>query len=140
MPAAIIDRLRAEFDATTILTGADIGARYHTDMAGVAVDLPVAVVRPRTTEDVSRILKLCHAARVPVTTQGGMTGLVRATMPASISLPRAVEVSSQIEKTLREFPEVDRAAFFALPDAQPKLHPAEVPLLERLRALIDDSP
>jgi len=33
--------------------------------------------------------------------------LVRATMPASISLPRAIEVSSQIEKTLREFPEVE---------------------------------
>src|SRR5204862_7007812 len=32
--------------------------------------------------------------------------LVRATMPASISLPRAIEVSSQIEKTLRQFPEV----------------------------------
>jgi cobalt-zinc-cadmium resistance protein CzcA len=33
--------------------------------------------------------------------------LVRATMPASISLPRAIEISSQIEKTLREFPEVE---------------------------------
>jgi predicted NUDIX family NTP pyrophosphohydrolase len=37
---------------------------------------------------------------------------------------------------VREFPEVDRAAFFALPDAQPKLHQAELPLLERLRALL----
>src|SRR5204862_8161950 len=33
--------------------------------------------------------------------------LVRATMPASISLTRAIEISSQIEKTLREFPEVE---------------------------------
>src|ERR1700755_2433468 len=33
--------------------------------------------------------------------------LVRATMPASISLSRAIEVSSQIEKTLKEFPEVE---------------------------------
>jgi cobalt-zinc-cadmium resistance protein CzcA len=33
--------------------------------------------------------------------------LVRATMPASISLTRAIEVSSQIEKSLREFPEVE---------------------------------
>src|SRR5439155_7077900 len=32
---------------------------------------------------------------------------VRAIMPASISLSRAVEVSSQIEKTLHEFPEVE---------------------------------
>src|SRR6185436_11014303 len=33
--------------------------------------------------------------------------LVRATMPASISLSRAIEISSTIEKTLREFPEVE---------------------------------
>ena len=33
--------------------------------------------------------------------------LVRATMPASISLPRAIDISSQIEKTLRQFPEVE---------------------------------
>ena len=37
---------------------------------------------------------------------------------------------------MREFPELDRAAFFALADAAPKLHSAELPLLERLRALL----
>ena len=37
---------------------------------------------------------------------------------------------------MREFPEIDRAAFFALADAEPKLHPAEQPFLERLRALL----
>jgi cobalt-zinc-cadmium resistance protein CzcA len=33
--------------------------------------------------------------------------LVRATMPASISLSRAIEVSTDIERSLREFPEVE---------------------------------
>jgi cobalt-zinc-cadmium resistance protein CzcA len=33
--------------------------------------------------------------------------LVRATMPASISLSRATEISAQIEKQLKEFPEVE---------------------------------
>src|SRR6201995_4848570 len=33
--------------------------------------------------------------------------LVRATMPASISLSRAIEISSQIERTLKGFPEVE---------------------------------
>src|SRR5437763_1602319 len=42
---------------------------------------------------------------LPTIDEGNM--LVRATMPASISLSRAIEVSSQIEKTLREFPEVE---------------------------------
>src|SRR5947207_10376534 len=41
---------------------------------------------------------------LPTIDEGNM--LVRATMPASISLSRAAEVSSQIEKTLRQFPEV----------------------------------
>ncbi|PWT94853.1 MAG: CusA/CzcA family heavy metal efflux RND transporter [Blastocatellia bacterium] len=42
---------------------------------------------------------------LPTIDEGNM--LVRATMPASISLSRAIEISAQIEKTLREFPEVE---------------------------------
>ncbi len=42
---------------------------------------------------------------LPTIDEGNM--LVRATMPASISLTRAMEVSTQIEKALREFPEVE---------------------------------
>src|SRR5947207_5168565 len=42
---------------------------------------------------------------MPTIDEGNM--LVLATMPASISLTRAIEISSQIEKTLREFPEVE---------------------------------
>ena len=42
---------------------------------------------------------------LPTIDEGNM--LVRATMPASISLSRAIDVSSQIEKSLREFPEVE---------------------------------
>ena len=42
---------------------------------------------------------------LPTIDEGNM--LVRATMPASISLTRAIDVSTQIEKTLREFPEVE---------------------------------
>jgi FAD/FMN-containing dehydrogenase len=57
---AIIGELRAAFDATTVLTGADIDARYYTDMAGVPVVPPPAVMRPRTTEDVSQFLAICH--------------------------------------------------------------------------------
>jgi FAD/FMN-containing dehydrogenase len=95
---AIVDDLRAAFDATTVLTGADIGARYHTDMAGVAVTPPLAVMRPRSTDDVSKFLKLCHRARVPVTTQGGMTGLVGATMPLPGEIVLSMERMTAIEE------------------------------------------
>src|SRR5262245_4729220 len=96
--AAIIDELRSVFDATTVLTGTDIDARYHTDMAGVPVAPPIAVMRPHSTEDVSTFLRLCHLARVPVTTQGGMTGLVRATMPQRGEIVLSMERMNAIEE------------------------------------------
>jgi predicted NUDIX family NTP pyrophosphohydrolase len=37
---------------------------------------------------------------------------------------------------MRQFPEVDRAAFFSLSDAEQKLHQAELPFLERLGRLV----
>ena len=98
MQAAIIDDLRAAFDAATVLSGADIDARYHTDMAGIPVAPPLAVVRPRTTEEVSQFLRLCHQAHVPVTTQGGMTGLVRATMPMPGEIVLSTERMNAIEE------------------------------------------
>jgi predicted NUDIX family NTP pyrophosphohydrolase len=39
---------------------------------------------------------------------------------------------------IREVPEVDRAGFFSLQAAAVKLHAAELPFLERLRALIPE--
>ena len=42
---------------------------------------------------------------LPTIDEGNL--LVRATMPASISLTRAIEISAQIEKSLKEFPEVE---------------------------------
>ena len=98
MVTTVIDDLRATFDPTTVLTGADIDARYHTDMSGVPVPPPLAVMRPRTTADVSQFLKICHTARVPVTTQGGMTGLVRATMPQAGEIVLSMERMNAIEE------------------------------------------
>ena len=42
---------------------------------------------------------------LPTIDEGNL--LVRATLPASISLTRAVEISTQIEKSFKEFPEVE---------------------------------
>ena len=38
----------------------------------------------------------------------------------------------------REFPEVDRARYFTLQEALVKMHPAELPLLERLLRLLSE--
>jgi FAD/FMN-containing dehydrogenase len=55
-------------------------------------------MRPRSTEDVAKFLRLCHLARVAVTTQGGMTGLVRATMPQAGEIVLSMERMNAIEE------------------------------------------
>jgi glycolate oxidase len=43
--------------------------------------LPEVVVKPRTTEEISEIMKLCNELRIPVTPRGAGTGLSGAALP-----------------------------------------------------------
>ena len=67
MSEDFIDELRNALDKGAVLSGSDIDARYHHDLAGHPAPKPRAVVRPRTTEDVSALLRLCHREGIPVT-------------------------------------------------------------------------
>ncbi len=81
-----------------VLRGDAIGPRYLTDWTRVHRGTPRAVVRPRSTADVSRILKICHTAGQAVVPQGGMTGLAGGAIPSSgdvcLSLERMCGVES----------------------------------------------
>ena len=39
------------------------------------------VVRPATTEQVAQVVRICHDARIPITPQGGNTGMVGGAVP-----------------------------------------------------------
>lgn len=41
---------------------------------------------------------------------------------------------------VRQFPEIDRARFFKLPEARRKIKPTQAPLLDRLKAALDQKP
>src|SRR3974390_3097553 len=58
-----------------VLAGADDLAPYAKDWTRDLVAVPSAVVRPRTTEEVARVLALCNDRAIPVTPQGGRTGM-----------------------------------------------------------------
>lgn len=98
MADGFIGELRDVFDRTSVLAGGDIDARYFHDMAGKPVPKPRAVVRPKTTEEVSKLLKLCHREKVPVTTQGGMTGLVRGALPNADEVVLSMELMNRVEE------------------------------------------
>ncbi len=58
-----------------LLAAADAVAPYAKDWTRDLVAVPSAVARPRTTEEVSRLLAFCNERAIPVTPQGGRTGM-----------------------------------------------------------------
>lgn len=61
--------------------GDDIELKNYQDLMEDRAIRPPLLLRPASTEEVSAILALCHAARQPVAPQGGMTGLVSGAAP-----------------------------------------------------------
>jgi FAD/FMN-containing dehydrogenase len=55
--------------------------RYHRDWLGLQSHPPLGGARPETTEQVSAVMRLAHAAGVPVTPQGGNTSLCAGAVP-----------------------------------------------------------
>ena len=71
---AFVDALGG--DATRVLTRAEDVKKYSVDWMGKYVGASAVVVLPRTTEEVSKVMRHCHARRIAVVPQGGNTGLV----------------------------------------------------------------
>ncbi|MGI3171093.1 FAD-binding oxidoreductase [Pseudooceanicola sp. C21-150M6] len=93
----ILDRLTAVTGPGVILPGADSPDRYHHDWTGLPAVVPLAVARPGTTAEVSAILATCHAARVPVVPQGGLTGISGGAHPVAEGIVLSLERLNGIE-------------------------------------------
>ena len=77
--------------------GADVPERYQTDWSGTPPQQPLALVRPRTTEEISAALRLCSAHKVAVVPQGGMTGLAGAATPTQGTMALSLDRMNSIE-------------------------------------------
>lgn len=89
--------LQQALGAEVVLVGDAVEARYHTDWSGTPPVAPWALVRPRSTEEVSTALRLCHAHRVPVVPQGGLTGLAGGAVPGEGGVAISLERMHAIE-------------------------------------------
>lgn len=70
----LVEKLRSELGDAGVLTGADAEEKAQGGWSHLGT--PLAVVRPASTEETSKALKLCHAAGQGVVAWGGKTGLV----------------------------------------------------------------
>ncbi len=79
----LVSSLSAIVGREHVVVDPQITASFGTDWTRAWSALPLAVVRPATTEQVAEVLRICSHHRIPVVPQGGNTGLVGGGVPHS---------------------------------------------------------
>ncbi len=94
---ALIAELRAALGDDGVLTGTDVSARAG-DGSGTVPCVARAVLRPRTTEQLSAALAACQHAGQPVVPQGGLTDLVGGGVAGDLEVAITLERMTAIEE------------------------------------------
>ncbi|WP_027229621.1 FAD-binding oxidoreductase [Phyllobacterium sp. UNC302MFCol5.2] len=92
----LLQTLTEQLGENKVSVGEQIPAKHFSDASLFPPTVPIALVRPSTTLDVSNILRLCNAARQPVVVQGGLTGLVGGAHPKGDEIAITMENMSAI--------------------------------------------
>jgi FAD/FMN-containing dehydrogenase len=90
----LLTDLRAAVGEQAVLTGDRLPNRSSVDVGEVRAK---ALVRPRTTAEVSNVLRLCHARGQAVVPHGGLTGLVYGASATENELILSLELMNRIE-------------------------------------------
>ena len=93
----LVTELRSLLDERGVLTGEDVSER----MIHVWYQRPIealCIVRPRTTEEVSAVLRLCHERGQSVIPHGGLTGLVQGCNCGAEDVVLSLERMDRIEE------------------------------------------
>jgi len=78
---ALLNQFTAIVGEAYVRTDEETLANYGHDETENLLFLPDVVLRPRTTEEVSAIMKICHQHKIPVTPRGAGTGLSGGALP-----------------------------------------------------------
>ncbi len=80
--AAIVADLKALVGSGAVVFDEDGRRAFETDGLTAYRRMPLAVVLPQTTEEVSRVLRYCHAQGIKVVARGAGTSLCGGALPA----------------------------------------------------------
>ncbi|NLC37107.1 MAG: FAD-binding oxidoreductase [Alcaligenaceae bacterium] len=95
--ADLLAALRTQLPENRIRTGNDIPPRHHSDWNRADPQCPAALLQPRNTDEVSLMMRLCHAHGQSVVPQGGLTGLVSGAEPRRQDIALSLEHLNSIE-------------------------------------------
>ncbi|HEY1944886.1 MAG TPA: FAD-binding oxidoreductase [Roseiarcus sp.] len=126
--ASRIDMVRGALEPALIVEDPEARARYSRDWSGDYVGSPALVVRPRTTEEVAQVVRLCAASQVSIVPQGGHTGLVGGATPS----PASEEVIVSLER-MNRIRQIDPLNFSMIAEAGCVLQSVQEAALEEDR-------
>ena len=96
-PSAALAALAERLGPKGFIVG-DLTERHAADASVTPPVAPVAVLRPADTQAVSEILTICARHRLPVTIQGGLTGLCGGATPSPGSVALSLERMAGVEE------------------------------------------
>lgn len=83
IPTAILQQLQSIVGASHVLTDPESLYSYSYDVLSRKVFLPLAVLLPASTGEISAVMRVCNEQRIPVTVRGGGTGVSGGAIPCS---------------------------------------------------------
>jgi glycolate oxidase len=92
----IIEDLRRLVGAAAVIGDEDGRRAYETDALTAYRRLPLAVVLPESTEDVSRVLRYCHQNGIKVVARGAGTSLSGGALPSEDAVVVSVSRMSRV--------------------------------------------
>lgn len=96
--APVVEALREALGAAVVSLPAEFAGRSHADSSRMPCAEPIALVRPRTTEQAATALRICHAHAQPVVTQGGLSGLAGGACLLGGEVALSLELMNAIEE------------------------------------------
>ncbi len=94
----LIDCLKQTVNDPSVLETQDISDKYHADWSGASPCAPIALLKPKTPQQLSQIMTLCHQFEQPVVVQGGLTGLSGGATPQRGEMAISLERMTGIEE------------------------------------------
>jgi FAD/FMN-containing dehydrogenase len=94
----LLDKLEATLDAPGLILGNAISDKYFADWSGAKPCAPAALLKPKTTDELSAVMALCHQYDQSVVVQGGLTGLAGGATPQNGEFAISLERMSGIEE------------------------------------------
>lgn len=98
-----LNLLRNALGDQAVLTGDAINIRHHSDWSQHAPACPLAVILPKTTQEVATALSICNEQHQAIVPQGGTTGLTAGAEPKADQIVLSLEKMVGVE-------EIDSAA------------------------------